>query len=335
MHAYLSHEPKIAFSALLTENEHLLLRYPTILGLAGANASDKQLPLDGFDQWEALQRNSRDGPRKVIYHNVVPTGLEIVNRGNATHPEYTSNTCMKRVDPRVNSCHAYGATGAAIRVGDIKLLVTHNGSAPWGDSVPQYPQFTPGGKYPNGSHVFQPVTHDTTPSPFQGVYYLFNMSTDPTESVNLAKTRPDLLNKMIKILKEYEDADDTIIGLSYYYGFPDPKSADNPGGCEGPFIGSHYCAYGNEFACIIKGEILKGTDTITTTHTDSAAQCQGRCDDTDGCGWWSYQESSANRCSLFSSTGSPAECEASDDCAWGKREGCAVSLSSVDDLAVR
>ena len=78
---------------------------------------------------------------------------------------------MGLVDPARGTCHAFGVTGAAMRHGDMKLLITHNGSHPWEDSSPAgTAQYTPGGRYPNGTAVFTPAVPDAPPpEPYLGV----------------------------------------------------------------------------------------------------------------------------------------------------------------------
>ncbi len=47
------------------------------------------------------------------------------------------------------------------------------------------PQFTP--------FEFQPTTNDSVPDPYLGMYYLFNIAQDPTETHNLAEAMPEKL----------------------------------------------------------------------------------------------------------------------------------------------
>ena len=85
--------------------------------------------------------------------------------------------------------------------------------APWQDSShPGTPQYPPGGRYPNRTLVFTPVTNDTTPAPFNGKYYLFNISGDPTETTNLAERLPEKLAQMVSVYNTY--ARDASLSLS-------------------------------------------------------------------------------------------------------------------------
>ena len=152
---------------------------------------------------------------------------------------------------RRGRCHAFGVTGGAIRIGDYKLLVSHPGRAPWEDSSPPgIGQGTPGGRYPNGTAIFIPAAPTVTPTSYGNVHdpalnrnftlYLFNIKTDPTESINIAGSAPNKLAELLDAYNQYATRSDTVMGLSWRYGFQDPDAATVPPGpgqqsCAGPF----------------------------------------------------------------------------------------------------
>jgi len=267
---------------------------PTLCRLAGTEPSGT-LPLDGVDQWDVIA-SSATTKRQFIFHNVpvrsTPTPVTVNGKTS-----YTTSTCMSGVDPRTGTCHGFGLTGAAMRKGPYKLLITHDGPAPWGDSTPpSTPQYTPGGRFPNGSRAFTPVTNDTIPEPYNGTYFVFNINEDPTETHNLAGSDPSLLAELLDDYNEY--AKTAVMDLSWRWGYDhgDPDRGNNPpcdsadvafapGTCTGPFIGSHYCNYGGEFDCFVLGT----SSTSPTTRAQSAktgAACQSACLADAGCQWW-------------------------------------------------
>jgi hypothetical protein len=177
---------------------------------------------------------------------------------------------LRRVDINFTcgygGCHAFGVTGDAVRVGDMKLLVTYNGSAPWGDSSPP-------GVAQHAAFGFRPPANDSIPTPFRGAYFLFNISADPTESTNLAEARPAELAALLDFLEAYKAT--AIAGLNWRWGFHDPMWLNN-GGCQGPFNGSLYCSYGHERGCFVHGTGLGGPD-IGIAGGTSPEMCQAAC----------------------------------------------------------
>jgi hypothetical protein len=96
--------------------------FATVCRLAGV-APATRYPLDGHDVWDVIARGA-PSPRTSIVHNA-PVGRVVANGSM-----WTTGACMSGVDPAVGGfggCHAFGITGAALRLGDFKLLVTHNG----------------------------------------------------------------------------------------------------------------------------------------------------------------------------------------------------------------
>ena len=156
---------------------------PTLCrGLAGASTENKTLPLDGEDQWGVLARGEATR-RTAIFHNVPVGSAPVAFTDPSTNrTAYSTSACLSHVDDRVGGgCHPFGATGGAIRRGDIKLLTTFPGAHPWEDSAPAgTPQYPPGGRFANGTRVFVPVTNDSVPLLFTinatlGVF-LFNIT---------------------------------------------------------------------------------------------------------------------------------------------------------------
>eukprot|EP00051_Salpingoeca_urceolata_P005613 m.74920 g.74920 ORF g.74920 m.74920 type:complete len:551 (+) comp14460_c0_seq5:510-2162(+) len=285
---------------------------PTLARLAGVDkeAMDKSpLPLDGHDQWDVIAHGAPTN-RTFIAHNV-PTGAKPVQLEDGS---WTTSTCLSNVDNRTGPCHGFGMTGGALRKGSWKLLVTYPGKHPWGDSSPAgTPQILPGGRYPNGSHVFVPTTQNTVPQPYNNTLFLFDIDQDPTESHNLADTEAGKLDELLALYAEL--ADRAVPVLSWIYGFRDPTSGHGEGGCTGPFVGSDYCAYGHEFDCWVQGTAITGYDVGHPPNpVDSPAACQQACagssnsgDDGDdirsgACEFWSF-DSVNNTCTFKSHVG--------------------------------
>eukprot|EP00041_Stephanoeca_diplocostata_P021465 m.500594 g.500594 ORF g.500594 m.500594 type:complete len:337 (+) comp21835_c0_seq1:188-1198(+) len=216
--------------------------------------------------------------------------------------------CLSAVDNRTGSCHAFGVTGGAIRVGDYKLVVSHVGRAPWEDSSPAgTSQYTPGGRFPNGTSVFTPATPTSQNEPYGNVYdaalqrnitvYVFNIKNDPIEANNLAGTDKSKLKELLDFYNAYVAANGTVMGLSWRYGFQDSKHAGtvppNPDGqhCTGAFNangGSPYCHFGREFECFVRGRKPATGSPIASAGSRVAATalCQSACAATEKCEWW-------------------------------------------------
>lgn len=312
---------------------------PTLVDVAGVSLGDLPtvlgpLPLDGFSQW-AVMHDDRPTDRTFIIHNM-PVHATPVNMGNKTHPVWTTSACMTAVDNRTiehagpgAGCHPFGVTGAAVRKGDYKLLITYAGPHPWEDTSPVgIEQYRPGGRYPNGTDVFIPSTNDTIPEPFNGMYFLFNISADPTESNNLAAGEPAALADMLAFYNNYVARPDSIGDLSWRWGFTDPSQHRNPSAlrglgaeldapftCEGPFLGSEYCHFGHELDCFVSGQGLQGNVIATVTGTANVTQCSQQCIAKVGCNWWVFRRDSS-LCTLHSDKGALWACA---DCAFGPK----------------
>jgi arylsulfatase A-like enzyme len=329
-----------------------------VQGVAGGTTGPT-LPLDGVNQWPVLQGRASTN-RTTIFHNV-PVGAKPIPTGTVNkhgRPQYTTSMCMHNVDNRTLPCSPFGLTGGAMRQDNWKLLITAavidpNG-APWGDTTPPgMKQIPPGGTFPNGTRVFTPTTHDTVPEPFDGQYYLFDISQDPTESHNLAQSMPVKLQAMMETYATYAAAT-AVPALSWRWGFTDPNHENNPGTatgtmarsdsrssfwiqtpqldsstvqtenvreetCMGPFLGSEYCAYGHEWECYVMGNTLVGFDLPIASDATTSLECQAACLTTPGCAFWVLSEgtTSTRTCQLKSDRGRISPC---NSCVFGPKE---------------
>jgi hypothetical protein len=78
-------------------------------------------------QWPTISKGTPT-TRKFIIHNAPITAMPILlPAAGGKKAGYTTSVCLQGVDNRTGSCHAFGITGGAIRVGDYKLLVSHVG----------------------------------------------------------------------------------------------------------------------------------------------------------------------------------------------------------------
>ena len=263
---------------------------PTICSIAGASTA-ATLPLDGHDQWQVLAAGAVT-ERITIFHNV-PVGAAPVLEPNSS--SYTTSACLSHVDNRTGPCGGFGLTGGAMRKGDWKLLTTFPGPHPWQDSAPAgIAQYTPGGRYPNGTAVFTPSTNDTLPqlhiiNATLGVF-LFNLSADPTETHNLAAAEPAVLHDMLETYSQY--AATAVIPLTFRYGFKDPTAGNSlprpdEAHCQGQFGGSSYCSYGHEFDCMIKGRGIRGGGIGGDPAAGNGTACHAACTAHTACTWWS------------------------------------------------
>ena len=270
---------------------------PTLCGIAGAS-TNSTLPLDGHNQWSILSTTTAVTARTTIFHNV-PVGAAPVllpgNAGSGKGPAFTTSACLSYVDNRTGPCGGFGLTGGAMRKGNWKLLTTFPGAHPWQDSAPSgVEQYPPGGRYPNNSKVFVPATNDTLPVMHQinstlGVF-LFDLSVDPTETINKAATEPAVLTDMLKVYSQY--AATAVMPLTFRYGFKDPNALNslprpNEASCQGQFGGSSYCAYGHEFDCMVKGRGLAGQGVGGDSNAATGVECHAACQKHVGCNWWS------------------------------------------------
>ena len=260
------------------------------------------LPLDGVDQWDVIAAGGASKTtRESIMHCIVsdrarPVRVPANSGAGANRGEsWSTGSCLDSVDPSIKGgCHAFGIIGGAIRVGNLKLLLSGtNGSATAGleSNVPAgVRQYTPTG--------FTPTTNNTVPLPVAGVY-LFNIANDPTESHNLAAD-PAYAASLADMLARYNTeaaSPATVINLGWRFGFPDPQRSQHPGGgtCQGPFVDSSFCPYGIEDQCFVRGSGFAGGDVGAVKVTASAVACQAMCANASGgeCAWFVWRAGGA------------------------------------------
>ena len=145
---------------------------PTLVRLGGGSVSGKTRPLDGFDVWGVLTKGAK-AKREIIAHNVPATGY-----------------------------------AGAFRKGSLKLLLLGNSSS----SIPGM-QTTAGAVQlpPPG---FKGSPKDVVPKPFTWTpptgdekdvqLWLFDITADPTESLNLAPTKPQELKQMLAAFEQFQ-----------------------------------------------------------------------------------------------------------------------------------
>ena len=292
---------------------------PTLVALGGGDVSGSALPLDGVDQWPTISLGTPT-TRKFIIHNVpiTATPVDLPPGPGGKGGGWSTSTCLSSVDNRTGGCHGFGLTGGAIRVGDFKLLVSHPTRAPWEDSSPAGTgQGTPGGRYPNRTNVFTPAIATTVPAPWGNVFdphlrrnitvYLFNIKEDPTESVNLANTSTAKLAELLNFYNAYAAKPDTVMGLSWRYGFQDKNSGtvpiptpSDPTGtrCTGAFDangGSQYCHFGREWECYVSGRApAAGPPLKEAAGAGTTSECQSACAAVKACEWWVLKNETAS-----------------------------------------
>jgi arylsulfatase A-like enzyme len=273
--------------------------FATLCGLARIQPATA-FPLDGFDVWPVIASGA-PSPRTSIIHNA-PVGAVpvLINNGSA----WSTSTCISGVDPSVDAlggCHAFGITGAALRLGDFKLLIT-NGSAPWGDSSQPMEVYPPAGFRPSPPPAPVPAA--------VGGLFLFDIANDPSESTNLVTSLPDKVNELLAFYRAY--AATARPALSWRWSFTDPVSRNSSGGCAGPLTGSRFCSYGHECGCFITGFAVTPAPQGSVAGTSPEA-CQAACLAAPGCAFFVFR-AGAGRCDLHSTRTSETPCA---DCMYG------------------
>ena len=274
---------------------------------------------------------------------------------------YTTSVCLSNVDNRTGSCHAFGVTGGAIRVGDFKLLVSHPERAPWEDSSPAgIGQGTPGGRCADGKPCFTPTTPTTMVAPVGAVFdkhlrrnisvYMFDIKNDPTESNNLANStdHSDKLKELLDFYNTYAAKPDTVMGLSWRYGFQDKHAGTvppDPEGqhCTGEFNangGSDYCHFAQEWECFVRGR-EPSAGKMGTSNAGNTTACQAACASTSGCKWWVLRNSSAagDSCDLYDNSAADATdcdgpCDMGPSACPGMSEGAPERRAMTDDTVL-
>ncbi|XP_072051396.1 arylsulfatase I-like [Amphiura filiformis] len=139
--------------------------FPTILGgLAGGNLNGTK-PLDGYNVWNAIV-NGTFSPRTELLHNIDPLILHV---GKSFHRKAAFNTSIR----------------AALRIGDWKLVTGDPGISVW---MPP-PE--------SGLKPILPV------EPTDKDVWLFNISADPYEKVDVSDTNPDVVDLILDRMQDY------------------------------------------------------------------------------------------------------------------------------------
>ncbi|XP_056456951.1 arylsulfatase I [Gadus chalcogrammus] len=180
---------------------HITDWYPTLVGLAGGNASAAE-GLDGFDVWPAISEG-RESPRREILHNIDP--LYNPARGGSLRGGFGIwDTAVQ----------------ASIRAGDWKLLTGDPGYGDW--TPPPVLPGSPGGWWGLERHL----------QPGKAVW-LFNVSGDPYERFDQAERRPDVVKLLLARLAFYNRT-----AVPVRYPPEDPRGhPDLNGGAWGPWFG--------------------------------------------------------------------------------------------------
>ncbi|XP_077332934.1 arylsulfatase J [Lithobates pipiens] len=179
---------------------HITDWFPTLVTLAGGEI-DEDMHLDGYDIWEAISEK-RPSPRVDILHNIDPMYTKARN-GSWAAGFGIWNTAIQ----------------SAIRVNHWKLLTGNPG---YGDWVP--PQ--------SFTNVGLSRWHNERVSLSSGKsLWLFNITADPYERVDLSKKYPEVVKQLLRKLAQFNKS-----AVPVRYPPKDPRS--NPklnGGVWGPW----------------------------------------------------------------------------------------------------
>jgi arylsulfatase B len=181
--------------------------YRTFLGLAGVDPTDERAaaaglpPTEGFDMWPLLSGANSTSPRSEVWIGSAGDG-----NGNGPTPDQTIVQGLIRSD------------GWKLLHGSIDMNIFQ------------------GPKYPNATTEASPWSNAPLQcGPASAPTCLFNVFDDPTEHVNQAAARPDIVASMAARLAELQAG-----VFSPYRGGPSPlactASADKWGGFVGPFL---------------------------------------------------------------------------------------------------
>ncbi|XP_072921231.1 arylsulfatase J-like [Hemitrygon akajei] len=151
---------------------HITDWYPTLVTLAEGEL-EEDLGLDGYDVWETISEG-KPSPRMDILHNIDPLYTRVKTRS-----------------PRDGFGIWDTAIQAAIRVKDWKLLTGNPGLSDW--IPPQtFPNF--GGKWWNLERILWPKGKSL---------WLFNITADPYERVDLSHQYPEVVKRLLLRLVQY------------------------------------------------------------------------------------------------------------------------------------
>ncbi|KAM7317960.1 hypothetical protein ACRRTK_022697 [Alexandromys fortis] len=179
---------------------HITDWYPTLISLAEGQI-DEDIQLDGYDIWETISEGLRS-PRVDILHNIDPIYTKAKN-GSWAAGYGIWNTAIQ----------------SAIRVQHWKLLTGNPGYSDW---VPPQAFSNLG---PNRWHN-ERITLSTGKS-----IWLFNITADPYERVDLSSRYPGIVKKLLRRLSQFNKT-----AVPVRYPPKDPRS--NPrlnGGVWGPW----------------------------------------------------------------------------------------------------
>ncbi|XP_052256156.1 arylsulfatase B-like isoform X1 [Dreissena polymorpha] len=148
---------------------HVTDWFPTLVKLAGGNLNGTK-PLDGFDQWSAIN-NGDNSPRTELLHNIdpltPPSGSPVFNG--------TFDTSIR----------------AALRMGDWKIITGDPGNSSW---IPP----------PTLSKAAITITERHPPQTDVKNLWLFNIAKDPNEYNDLSEQEPVIVKKMLDRLQYYQ-----------------------------------------------------------------------------------------------------------------------------------
>lgn len=151
---------------------HITDWYPTLVTLAEGEL-EEDLDLDGYDVWETISEG-KPSPRTDILHNIDPLYTRVKTRS-----------------PRDGFGIWDTAIQAAIRVKDWKLLTGNPGFSDW--IPPQtFPNFA--GKWWNLERILWPKGKSV---------WLFNITADPYERVDLSQKYPEVVKRLLLRLVQY------------------------------------------------------------------------------------------------------------------------------------
>ncbi|XP_070774971.1 arylsulfatase I-like isoform X6 [Enoplosus armatus] len=180
---------------------HVTDWFPTLVGLAGGNISHSQ-GLDGFDVWPTISEG-KESPRQEILHNIDPLHK----------PPLILQSSQPVWDTSVQ---------AAIRVGDWKLLTGDPGHGDW---VPPQVLPTLPGPWWNLERAALTLHKSST----HKNVWLFNITADPCERLDLADQRPDVVQQLMARLAYYNQT-----AVPVYFPPDDPRA--NPSRHSGAWV---------------------------------------------------------------------------------------------------
>ncbi|XP_072261864.1 arylsulfatase J [Pyxicephalus adspersus] len=180
---------------------HITDWFPTLVTLAGGTI-DEDMQLDGYDIWEAISEKM-PSPRIDILHNIDPMYIKARN-GSWAAGFGIWNTAIQ----------------SAIRVNHWKLLTGNPG---YGDWVPPQSFINVGLNRWHNERVSLSIGKSL---------WLFNITADPYERVDLSEKYPDVVKQLLRKLAQFNKS-----AVPVRYPPKDPRS--NPklnGGVWGPWF---------------------------------------------------------------------------------------------------